>query len=138
MRRDFMAAGIAALLSVACGGSSGPANQQLSEVARATSGDLRVVLLASDAALNIGKDTVTVEFRGGDGSLVDVGTVKGTATMPMAGMPPMLGPVDVRPGDAPGRYLAATELDMVGEWRLLLEWSGPAGEGRVAFTPMVH
>jgi hypothetical protein len=127
-----------ALATSACGGASGPANQPLNELTRAASGALQVVLLTSDKALNVGKDTVTVEFRAADDRLVDVGTVRGSATMPMAGMPPMLGPVDVRPGDVPGRYVAATDLDMVGEWRLSLEWSGPAGDGSVTFTPMVQ
>ena len=97
------------------------------------------MLLSSDTAVNTGKDTFTVEFRAtSDGRLVDVGEVKANATMPMTGMAPMFGPVDVERTAVPGRYWATSELSMAGEWRLSLEWEGPAGQGSVTFSPMVH
>jgi hypothetical protein len=74
---------------------------------------------------------VTVEFRRGD-TLVDVGTVKAVATMPMAGMAPMMGSVFLEPGDAPGRYKAETDRSMSGGWTLNLEWEGPAGKGKAS------
>jgi hypothetical protein len=138
MTRFFTVMAIAALAATACQNTSSPA-QPLRELDRTQAGNVDVVLLSADTAVNTGKDTVTIEFRSvPDGNLVDVGTVKGNATMPMAGMAPMLGPVAVRPGDVPGRYVATTELSMAGEWRLSMEWKGPAGQGSVTFSPMVH
>lgn len=119
---------LAVVLSSACTDRSVGSDQV--ELHRARSGDLDVVLLSDDGTLTHGKDAFTVEFRRGD-TLVDVGTVKGAATMPMAGLPDMLGSVFVDPGDAPGRYSATTDLSMSGGWNLKLEWDGPAGRGSV-------
>ena len=74
-----------------------------------------------------------MEFRRGD-TLVDVGTVKAGATMPMAGMAPMLGSVFLEKGDMPGRYKAETDLSMSGGWQLKLDWDGPAGRGTATFA----
>jgi hypothetical protein len=82
---------------------------------------------------------VTLEFRHiTDGSLADVGTVKANATMPMASMAPMLGGVEVLPGDAPGRYTATIDLSMAGGWRLGVEWNGPAGRGSATLLTSVR
>jgi hypothetical protein len=127
-----------AVVSVGCG-QRPESPEPLNELAKTRVRDLDVVLLSSDTAVNTGKDTVTVEFRAAaDGRLVDVGTVKANATMPMTGMAPMFGPVGVERSAVPGRYLATSELSMAGEWRLSLEWNGPAGQGSVTFSPMVH
>jgi hypothetical protein len=105
----------------------------LKEVQRVRAANLDVVVLSEDGTLADGKDTVTVEFRrAADGQLVDVGQVKGFATMPMAGLPPMMGSVFLNPGDTPGRYTAETELSMSGGWDLKLEWNGPAGKGNAS------
>lgn len=138
MRRMFAALLVVAISSVACQ-QFAPPNEQLNELAKTRSGNLDVALLSADTALSTGKDTVTVEFRSAsDGRLVDVGMVKANAMMPMAGMSPMFGPVDVERSAVPGRYVATSELSMAGEWRLSLEWNGPAGPGSVTFSPMVH
>ena len=127
-----------AVVSWGCGPAR-ESSEPLNELAKTRVRDLDVVLLSSDTAVNTGKDTVTVEFRASsDGRLVDVGTVKANATMPMTGMAPMFGPVDVERTAVPGRYLATSELSMAGEWRLSLEWSGPAGQGSATFSPMVN
>jgi hypothetical protein len=111
----------------------------LQEIAKARSGTIDVVLLSREAAVKQGKDTLTLEFRrASDGSLVDVGAVKAGATMPMAGMAPMVGTIEIEPGDAPGRYTAASSLTMAGEWRWSVEWNGPAGSGSATFSPMVQ
>jgi YtkA-like len=129
---------IVILASGGCQRSNGP-TEQLTEVGKVRSGTLDVVLLARDAALSKGKETATLEFRAAsDGSLVDVGTVKASATMPMAGMAPMLGRVDVQPTGTPGRYLATSDLGMAGDWRLTLEWNGPGGRGSATFSPAVQ
>jgi hypothetical protein len=117
---------LSAIVVAACGGNT--AGSDLIEVQRVRSGDLDVVLLSDDGTVTHGKDAFTVEFRRGE-TLVDVGTVKAGATMPMAGMPPMMGSVFLEKGDAPGRYTAETDLSMSGGWQLRFEWDGPAGRG---------
>ena len=120
-------------------GQARESTEPLNELAKRRVRDLDVVLLSSDTAVTTGKDIFTVEFRAtSDGRLVDVGTVRANATMPMTGMAPMFGPVDVERSAVPGRYLATSELSMAGEWRLSLEWNGPAGQGSVTFSSMVH
>jgi hypothetical protein len=126
------------LVCAACS-QAGTPTESLREIAKSRAGNLDVVLLTRDAGLTTGKDTITVEFRRpGDGALVDVGAVKASAMMPMTGMAPMFGPVDVEATGVPGRYVATSELSMVGEWRVSLEWNGSAGRGQVSFSPMVH
>ena len=107
-------------------------HSDLIELQRVRASDVDVVLLSNDGTLSHGKDSFTVEFRRGD-QLVDVGSVKAGATMPMAGLPDMLGSVFLEPGNAPGRYTAETDLSMSGGWRLKLEWDGPAGKGSASF-----
>ena len=135
MRSSFVSL-VAVLMLAAIGCRSTPADSDLIELQRARAGGLDIVLLSADGNLTHGKDAVTVEFRRGD-ALVDVGTVKAAATMPMAGMPPMLGSVFLERGDMPGRYMAATDLSMSGGWQLKLEWDGPAGKGSASFQATV-
>jgi hypothetical protein len=126
------------LASGGCRRSNGPCEHQ-TEVGKVRSGNFDVVLLARDAALTKGKETSTLEFRSiSDGSLVAVGAVKASATMPMAGTSPMFGSVDVQPTGTPGRYVATSELSMAGNWRLTVAWTGPAGPGSATFSPSVH
>lgn len=127
---------IAGLVLLAAAACQSPAT--LRELERVRSGHLDVRLLTDDEGLTTGRDTVTVEFRDAAGQLVDVGPVRASATMPMAGMPPMLAGVAVAPSDVPGRYVATTELTMAGEWRLSLDWNGPQGAGTAAFSPAVN
>lgn len=120
----LLAAGVVA----ACG--SGSPTSTLNEIARVRSSNLDVVLLSERPAIQEGQDIVTLEFRSAEGgNLVDVGVVKGSATMPMAGMAPMVGGLAVQRGNVPGRYTASSDLSMAGEWRVGLEWDGPSGRG---------
>src|ERR1041384_1732680 len=81
---------VVAALTSACGGSSSKDAPKLKELQRATAGGMTGVPLASGAALKWGRDTAYLEFRSGsDQRLADVGAVKVSATMTMAGMPPM-------------------------------------------------
>ena len=118
----------AVLLAASCNGATQPpATKQLHTV---RAGDLDVVLLASEATLKQGKDTFTIEFRrAGSTTLVDVGTVKVSATMPMAGMPPMMADAVAMPAGTPGRYTVNSQLTMAGTWNVGVEWDGPAGKG---------
>jgi hypothetical protein len=111
----------------------------LKELQRTKAGDLTVVLLAANDALKPGKDTAMLEFRSGsDNHLVDVGAVKVAATMPMAGMAPMMGSMFVKAGDQAGRYSIDTDLSMAGTWQLAVEWNGPAGSGKTMMSGPVR
>jgi YtkA-like len=111
----------------------------LKELQRATAGSMNVVLLASGDAIKSGKDTAYLEFRSGsDQRLTDVGTVKASATMVMAGMPPMLGSMFVHKTETAGRYSIDTDLGMIGTWQIGVEWDGPAGQGRVTMPGTVQ
>jgi len=129
MRYCFFASLVVFL--AACGGA------RLAEIQRVKSGDLDVVLLSPRDAITHGQDSFVIEFRKADGSLVDVGEVKGSATMPMPGSP-MFGSLDVGRSAVAGRYDAEIKADMAGTWRITLEWSGAAGRGTVSFSGNVQ
>jgi hypothetical protein len=105
-----------------CG--SAPDAGPLKQLQKVRSGDVDVMLLSETGTLAQGKNSFVLEFRSPDGSLRDVGTVRATATMPMAGMAPMFGTLDLRPSDAPGRYLVTGEFGMTGTWQIKVEWQG--------------
>jgi hypothetical protein len=129
---------IGSLVHAACASPKSEA-PKLNELERTKSGDLEVVLLAASDALPSGKGQATLEFQtGGDHHLLDVGPVKASATMPMAGMSPMLGSVFVNKTDTPGRYTLDTDLGMNGTWRMTVEWDGPAGKGTASFPGTVR
>ena len=136
-----MRTALALLLAIglaACGGHDREA--QRAELARTRVGDLDVVLLAQGPAIDRRDGSFAIEFRAASdgGRLVDVGTVTANATMPMAGMAPMVGAVSVEPTSTPGRYTATSDLGMAGEWRIRLEWNGAAGRGSATFAPAVQ
>src|SRR3954471_530583 len=119
--------------------SSTPQPRKLTELQRTKSGDLEIVLLAPGDALPAGKSQPTLEFQAGaDHHLVDVGSVKASATMTMPGMPPMLGSVFVNKTNTAGRYSIDADLGMTGTWRLTVEWDGPAGKGSASFPGTVR
>ena len=101
------------------------------QLQKVQSGDVDVVLLAPASSLKQGEDdSFTLEFRrAGSGALVDVGTVRVAATMPMAGMPPMMANAEATPTGTPGRYTVKSHLTMTGTWNFGVEWQGPAGSG---------
>lgn len=108
------------------------------EVQRLRSGPLDIVLLSSTGKLRRGKDAFVIEFRSAtDGSLLDVGDVRATASMAMSGMQ-MPGTVAVTSTGIRGRYAAEADLSMAGTWRLPIEWDGPAGKGSVTFSSSVQ
>ena len=117
---------VAALCLMACG--SAPQGS-MRELQRASAGANEVVLLAPSDALPRGPGFAILEFRTSNGGLVDVGTVKVSATMPHPGSEPMRGGSEVKPTPAPGRYEIVTDFSMAGTWDLAIEWDGPAGRG---------
>jgi copper/silver efflux system protein len=106
-------------------------------VQEVTAGNLRVVLLSPTGMLRQGRNTYFIEFRAVDGTLVDVGTVRATANMPMPGMV-MPGSLQVSRTRVPGRHEATAEFGMPGAWKMALEWDGPAGRGSVNFEGAVQ
>jgi hypothetical protein len=130
MRRRFFTWSLVVLaVSSAC-----RSGETLTEVQRIRAEALDVILLSPNGALRHGKDRFVIEFRSAaHGNLVDVGEVRGNATMPMGGTP-MLGTVDVKRSDVAGRYLADAQLEMAGTWRTTVTWQGAAGSGSVTFS----
>jgi YtkA-like len=123
---------VASVAILACGGAA-----KLTELQRVKSGGLDLVLLSQRDAIRHGSDSFVIEFRSADGQLVDVGDVRGSATMPMPGMP-MLGSMDVKRTDVPGRYAAEGRFEMAGTWRMTLQWQGSGGQGSAAFAGTVQ
>jgi hypothetical protein len=102
------------------------------------SGDLEIVLLSPTGTLRQGRNSFTIEFRrAGTETLVDVGSVRASANMPMPGMV-MSGGLQVMPTGAPGRFAATAEFGMAGAWQMAIEWDGPAGRGSVSFEGAVQ
>ena len=131
-------------LAVACVGflvaGCGQGNRDdpaLKELQKVKSGDLDVVLLSQADALTHGRDAFVLEFRSG-GSLRDVGAVKANATMPMAGMPPMFGTLELQPSGTPGRYLVNSNFGMAGTWQINVEWEGQTGKGSTTLRGAVR
>ena len=122
----WIAVAAIAMVMSAC---SQPPQGSMKEIQRTKAGAIELVLLAPSDALPQGKGFAILEFRDASGSLVNVGTVKVNATMPMAGMAPMIGGSEVKPTPAPGRYELATDFNMAGSWQLAIEWDGPKGHG---------
>jgi hypothetical protein len=131
--RRLLAAGSIAILG--CGRSHDAAHYV--ELQRLRSGAMDVVLLSSHERLRHPKDTFIIEFRSADGSLVDVGDVRASATMPMPGAP-MLGSIEVNRSSSPGRYTAEGQFEMAGTWRVTIQWQGRSGQGAVAFSGSVQ
>ncbi|HEU4687316.1 MAG TPA: CusA/CzcA family heavy metal efflux RND transporter [Vicinamibacterales bacterium] len=118
------------------GSASGAPDSTIVQTIRAD--DLEIVLRSPDAVLRQGRNTFTIEFRRpGADALVDVGTVRASANMPMPGMV-MSGGLQVTPSGVPGRYEATAEFGMAGAWQMAIEWNGPAGQGSVNFQGSVQ
>jgi len=131
-RRPLCLIVAAVAAAIGCGGTN------MTEVQKVKSGMMEGVLLSPHNGLRHGKDAFVIEFRAAPGStLVDVGQVRGSATMPMAGTP-MFGTVDVQRTDVPGRYAANGDFSMAGTWRMTMQWDGPAGQGSVTFPGSVQ
>jgi Cu(I)/Ag(I) efflux system membrane protein CusA/SilA len=117
--------------------SSGDTTQTGQVVQRLRSGNLEIVLLSPSGTLRQGRNTFSFEFRGVDGQLVDVGTVRASGNMPMPGMVMSSG-LQVQRTATAGRYDATAEFGMAGAWHMALEWDGPIGHGSINFEGAVQ
>jgi Cu(I)/Ag(I) efflux system membrane protein CusA/SilA len=140
-RGVLIGAGVAAIVLVAtflvwrmAGRTSDPGEGTGAGVIQTVrAGDLDVVLLSPTGTLRQGRNAFSIEFRRtGTNTLVDVGSVRANANMPMPGMV-MSGGLQVAPAGVPGRYSASAEFGMAGAWQMAIEWDGPAGKGSVNF-----
>lgn len=127
---------VAIVITAGCRRANDAANT--TELQRVKSGSLDIVLLSPRDTLRHGKDTFVIEFRSASGgNLIDAGNVRGSASMPMPGMP-MFGTIEVQRTDVAGRYAATGEFAMAGTWRVTVEWEGPVGRGAVTFSGTVQ
>jgi Cu(I)/Ag(I) efflux system membrane protein CusA/SilA len=94
--------------------------------------DVTIVLLSETGSLHRGRNAFTIEFRGSDGGLLDVGTVRAAGNMAMPGMVMSSG-LSVQPTAVAGRYRATAEFGMAGAWQMSVQWDGPAGRGSANF-----
>ena len=118
-------------------GESGAADSGATAVQRVQAGNLQIVLMSPTGTLRLGRNAFTIEFRSAGGELVDVGTVRASANMPMPGMV-MSGGLQLTPTGVPGRYEATAEFGMAGAWPMAVQWDGPAGRGSVNFEGTVQ
>ena len=114
-----------------------PAGTQSGVVQTVRSGQVEIVLRSPTGTFRSGRNTFTIEFRSATGGLIDVGTVRATANMPMPGMV-MPGNVQVASTAVPGRYIATADFGMAGAWQMSIEWTGPATSGSVNFEGTVQ
>jgi hypothetical protein len=120
------------------GGEPPPSGSGSDVIQTIRAGDVEIVLRSENAALRQGRNTFTIEFRRpGTDTLIDAGTVRASANMPMPGMVMSAG-LQVTPTGVPGRYVATAEFGMAGAWQMAVEWNGPAGQGSVNFHGSVQ
>jgi Cu(I)/Ag(I) efflux system membrane protein CusA/SilA len=108
-----------------------------SPVQQIRSGNVTIVLLSPTGTLHLGRNSYAIEFRGANGALMDVGSVRSSGNMTMPGMA-MSGGVRVSRTNVAGRYQATAEFGMAGAWKMAIEWDGAAGRGSVDFEGTVR
>ena len=106
-------------------------------VQRVSAGNLQITLLSATGMLHQGRNRFAIEFRSGDGRLVDAGVVHASGNMPMPGMVMSSG-LQIERTSTVGRYEASAEFGMAGAWHMTIDWDGPSGKGSVNFEGAVH
>src|SRR5207248_7187424 len=94
--------------------------------------DLTVNFVAREGAFRQGDNEVLIEFRDGNGQLVDVGNVKFDMDMNMPGMQMHSGGTIERT-NTPGRYRAKIKIDMSGDWNTKISFDGTHGQSHQRF-----
>jgi len=97
---------------------------------------LSVNFVAREGELRQGNNEVLIEFRDGNGQLVDVGNVKFDMDMNMPGMQ-MHSVGTIERTNTSGRYRAKIKIDMSGDWNAKISFDVPHGEGQQSFPVTV-
>jgi hypothetical protein len=105
-------------------------------LATQTVNDLTVKLSSPGGQLKNGDNDVLIEFRDGDGQLVDVGNVKFDLDMNMPGMQMRSGGT-VERTNTPGRYRVKIKIDTSGDWNAKISFDGPHGQGQQSISVTV-
>src|SRR5437868_3363388 len=95
--------------------------------------DLAVNFIAPEGQLHTGNNEIFLEFRDGNGQLIDVGNVKFDLNMNMPGMQMHSGGTIERTNRS-GRYRVKIKIDMAGDWNAKLSYDGPHGKGKTIFN----
>jgi len=98
-----------------------------------TINDLTVSLSDPVGELRKGGNQVTLEFRDGNGQLVDVSNVKFSLEMNMPGMR-IYPAATVARTNTPGQYRAKIKIDMSGDWNAKISFDGTRGQGQSSFS----
>ena len=97
---------------------------ELKLVQQQQAGGYKVSILSESGSISQGKTPFTLEFRNAaDDQLVDVGAVRLSAAMEMAGMGPMMTTSQVTSSGTPGRYTAVGNLTMSGHWKFTITFA---------------
>jgi hypothetical protein len=95
--------------------------------------DVTANFIAREGQLRRGNNELLIEFRDGNGQLVDVGNVKLELNMNMSGMQMHSGGTIER-ASTRGRYCAQIKIDMSGDWNAKISFEGPRGQGLQSFS----
>jgi hypothetical protein len=87
--------------------------------------------IAPHGHLHSGRNDILIEFRDGNGQLVDVGSVKLDIEMPSM---QMHSDASVEPSNTGGRYRAKINILMPADWTTKLSFDGPHGTGQTNFS----
>jgi hypothetical protein len=101
-----------------------------------TVNDLTVNLVNREGGLRQGDNEVLIEFRDGNGQLVDVGNVRFDMDMNMPGMQMHSGG-SIERTNTPGQFRAKIKIDMSGDWNAKISFDGPHGQGQQSFPILV-
>ncbi len=105
-----------------------------SPLATVTLGDLTATVYGE---LRFAPSGLLIEFRAGNGELVDVGAVKLELDMSMPGMT-MHGAGETASAGQPGQYRVKIKPNMAGDWQAKLSMDGPRGKAQATFLVNVR
>lgn len=100
--------------------------------------ELTVDLANDRGQLGTGPNDFCIEFRSSlDSHPVDPGKVQAEATMELRRVRAMRAVVHLWRADI-GRYCAQVDFPMPGSWAIAVEYKGPSGKGRAAFSAQIN
>jgi hypothetical protein len=116
----YMALAVVVVLTLAaCSRGGGGDVSDLQQIEQQRTDEYIVSLLNETNQLKQGKEDFVLEFRrASDNKRVDVGNVQASLSMPMPGMPTMIGEASVIPTADPGLYDVKSNISMAGSWQL--------------------